>query len=337
MHNLQGYQLINKKYQLNGATVLVDAHRMLSYWQNGMADFAKHQPFTLNTTSGLGSLSKQFTANSILLLNAAGKLNIDAPLSDYLPEYRFAKQITLRQMLHMASGIPDYTELLLADYAKKMPDASESHLSYPILEDLNGNDALQQIIELLNQHPLDFAPDAKGAYSNSNYYLLGHIIRQVANMPLRDFLNQHFFEPLAMTKTQLGTQHADANSYDDLDFTNGKPVALGRGHYQGGDGAVVSSLADLAIWARAVLQRRILPESAWDEALTLTHDFYGMGWMKSRTQHWLSHNGHIFGYWAFFDVSFEKQFAQITLTNMSPGVETLKKWQEEMANWRTSL
>ncbi len=82
-------------------------------------------------------------------------------------------------------------------------------------------------------------------------------------MPLRDFLNQHFFEPLAMTKTQLGTQHADANSYDDLDFTNGKPVALGRGHYQGGDGAVVSSLADLAIWARAVLQRRILPESAW--------------------------------------------------------------------------
>ncbi len=118
MHNLQGYQLINKKYQLNGAAILVDTHRMLSYWQNGMADFAKRQPFTLNTTSGLGSLSKQFTANSILLLNAAGKLNIDAPLSDYLPEYRFAKQITLRQMLHMASGIPDYTELLLADYAK---------------------------------------------------------------------------------------------------------------------------------------------------------------------------------------------------------------------------
>ncbi|RXT22414.1 serine hydrolase, partial [Lacticaseibacillus chiayiensis] len=118
MRDLNGYQAINEKYHLNGATILVDANRLLSYWQNGMADFAKQVPFTLNTTSGLGSLSKQFTADSVLLLNAAGALNIDAPLSDYLPEYRYATQITLRQMLHMASGIPDYTELLLVDYAK---------------------------------------------------------------------------------------------------------------------------------------------------------------------------------------------------------------------------
>ncbi|QVI35113.1 serine hydrolase domain-containing protein [Lacticaseibacillus chiayiensis] len=337
MRDLNGYQAINEKYHLNGATILVDANRLLSYWQNGMADFAKQVPFTLNTTSGLGSLSKQFTADSVLLLNAAGALNIDAPLSDYLPEYRYATQITLRQMLHMASGIPDYTELLLVDYAKKIPNASESHLSYPLLKDLNHGDAFQKVVDLLNQHPLDFAPDEKGAYSNSNYFLLGHIIAEVAEMPLGDYLQQHFFQPLGMTKTRLGTKFSEANSYDDLDFTHGKPVALGRGDYNGGDGGVVSSLADLATWAQATLRRQVLPDSAWVEALTFTHDFYGMGWMKSKTRGWLAHNGHVFGYWAYFDVSFEKQLVHITLNNMSSGTEARKAWHREMADWLGSL
>jgi CubicO group peptidase (beta-lactamase class C family) len=332
-----GYQAINEKYHLNGATMLVDANHQLSHWQNGMADFAKQEPFTIHTTSGLGSLSKQFTADSMLLLDADGALNIDAPLSDYLPEYRYAKQITLRQMLHMASGIPDYTELLLAEYTKKMPNASESHLSYPILEDLVQGNALQQVLDLLNRHPLDFAPDEKGVYSNSNYFLLGHIIAQVANMPLGDFIERHFFQPLGMTQTRFGTQAAEANSYDDLDFTNGQPVALGRGDYTGGDGAVVSSVTDLAKWAQATLHQEILPASAWREALTLTHDFYGMGWMKSKTPGWLAHNGHVFGFWAYFDVSFDKQLTHITLNNMSPSTEARKAWHKEMAVWLSTL
>ena len=337
MTDLTGYQAINEKYQLNGATILVDRQHILSHWQSGMADFNKRQPFTIHTTSGLGSLSKQLTADSILLLNTAGKLRLDAPLATYLPAYRYADQITLRQMLHMASGIPDYTELLLAEYATKMPDASESRLSYPILEGLHDEDGFQQVIALLNQHPLDFSPDEKGVYSNSNYLILGHIITQITKMSLGDFLNQHFFKPLAMTQTHLGTQYAAANSYDDLDFTNGRTKVIGRGAYQGGDGAVVSSLVDLAKWAQAVLHQKILSTTAWREALTITHDFYGMGWMQSQTPGWLSHGGHIFGYWAYFDLSFDKQLAQITLNNMSPGAEARKAWQAEMAAWRAAL
>lgn len=337
MADLNGYQAINEKYHLNGATILVDADHVLSHWENGMADFAKQEPFTVHTTSGLGSLSKQFTADSVLLLNDAGKLRIDATLADYLPIYKYAKQITLRQMLNMASGIPDYTELLLTEYTKKFPNASESRLSYLMLKDLHHGHAFEQIIDLLNQHPLDFAPGEKGAYSNSNYYLLGHIIAQVADISLGEFFQQHFFQPLKMTQTHLGTKAAVANSYDDLDVSKGKPVALGRGDYHGGDGAVVSSLIDLAKWAQATLHQQIMPASAWHDALTLTHDFYGMGWMKSKTPNWLSHSGHIFGYWAYFDVSFDKQLAQITLNNMFPGAEAHKKWHEEMAAWRGSL
>lgn len=337
MTDWQGYQKINEKYHLNGATIIVNPTEILSSWQNGAADFSMKRPFTLQTTSGLGSLSKQFTADSVLLLNAADKLDIEASLVDYVPNYRYADQVTLRQMLNMASGIPDYTELLLTDYAKRMPGASESHLSYPILEDLGHGDEITEVISLLNQHPLDFTPGEKGVYSNSNYLLLGFIISKITGDSLARFFEEHFFEPLAMTQTRLGTQYAEANSYDDLDVTAGKPVVLGRGAYQGGDGAVVSSLTDLAKWAQAVLRHDILSEKDWHEALTLTHDFYGMGWMHSKTPNWFSHAGHVFGYWTYFDVSFDKQLAQVTLDNMSPGDEARKTWQTEMAAWRETL
>src|SRR6185312_40418 len=128
----------------------------------------------------VGSISKQFTAAAILLLEQQGKLAIEDPVSKYLPELTRASEVTIRMLLSHTSGYQDYWP---EDYL--MPPMSQPTTA-------------QHILDVWGKKPLDFDPGTKWQYSNTNFVIAGRIVEKVSGEPVMEFLQRHIFKPLDM-------------------------------------------------------------------------------------------------------------------------------------------
>src|SRR5438105_15417945 len=147
----------------------------------GLADIASHRPATTSMIYSIGSISKQFTAASILLLAEEGELSLDDPVGRWLPDLTRANEVTIRQVLSMTSGYQDYWP---QDYV--MPPMMLSTTARQIM---NGWATI----------PLDFEPGTKWQYSNTNYVIAGTIVERVSGSPLVEFLQKRVFSRLGMT------------------------------------------------------------------------------------------------------------------------------------------
>ena len=169
--------------------VLVDG-RVAARAVAGQADLEHSAPVEDATVFQAASLSKQFTAFAILLLEREGKLSIDAPVSTYLPEARRWPPITLRRLMDHTNGLRDVGALLsMAGWRD---------------EDLVTD---QQALDMvLAQDGLNFAPGASFQYNNSDYVLLAEVVRRVSGQSLADFSQTRIFGPLDMTHTRFQTE-----------------------------------------------------------------------------------------------------------------------------------
>src|SRR5713226_449112 len=138
-------------------------------------------PATPEMRYSIGSISKQFTATAILLLQEQGKLSLDDKVAKYIPNLTRANEVTIRQLLSHTSGYQDYWP---QDYV--MPGMLEPTTA-------------QKIMYTWAKKPLDFEPGTKWQYSNTNYVIAGVIVERVAGMPLLDLLQRRVFAPLHMT------------------------------------------------------------------------------------------------------------------------------------------
>lgn len=140
----------------------------------GIADLASGAKITTDTVFDIASVSKQFTATAILLLVEAGKLTLDDPISQYVPELPdWAQTVTVEQLMHQTSGIPDYVALLAAR-------------GYQVSDRTIEAEARQA---LAAAPELQFKPGTRFDYSNSNYLLLGEIVHRASGQPLPEFLS----------------------------------------------------------------------------------------------------------------------------------------------------
>ena len=146
----------------------------------GLADIAFHRPATTSMIYSIGSISKQFTAASILLLVEEGKLSLDDPVGRWLPDLTRANEVTIRQVLSMTSGYQDYWP---QDYV--MPSMMKPA-------------SPEEILKGWAQKPLDFEPGTKWQYSNTNYVAAGVIVERRSGMSVFDFLYRRVFDPLGM-------------------------------------------------------------------------------------------------------------------------------------------
>jgi CubicO group peptidase (beta-lactamase class C family) len=147
----------------------------------GLGDEEWSASNTPDTKFRIASLSKQFTAACILLLQERGQLNVHDRMSRYLSGLPVAWQaITIHQLLTHTSGIPNYT------------NSSESPRIF------RTGATPQQMIGLVADKPLDFAPGSNWSYSNTGYILLGMIVEKVSGQSYADFLKTNIFEPLGM-------------------------------------------------------------------------------------------------------------------------------------------
>ena len=220
-----------------GCAVGVVQDGQLTYARGaGLASIELGVPITPRTVFDIGSVSKQFTALSVVLLAQDGKLSLDDEIQKFLPEIpRYTRPITLRHLLHHTSGIRDYIDIL--------------ELSGVREEAVTGNrEALDAIVR---QRSTNFEPGAEFRYSNSGFFLLSLVVERVAGKPLRDFAAERIFGPLAMTHTQIVNRHDQvipnkAASYYP-DGPGGFRAALANWE-QTGDGAVNTTIEDLLKW-----------------------------------------------------------------------------------------
>jgi CubicO group peptidase (beta-lactamase class C family) len=238
----------------------------------GYADLEWKIPNTPRAKFRLGSLTKQFTAASILLLQERGKLNVDDPISKYLPDAPAAWQkITIYNLLTHTSGIPNFTDF---------PD-------YTSLQDKPATPT--QIIARFRDKPLDFEPGSGFNYSNSGYIVLGYVIEKLSGQTYAKFLQQNIFTPLGMVNTGV----------DDMavilpDRAQGyQQTAQGLAHaafvdmttpFSAGD--LYSTTGDLLKWERALFGGKLLKPSSLTAMTTPFKANYAFGLLS------LNQGGH---------------------------------------------
>ncbi|MFN2399381.1 MAG: serine hydrolase domain-containing protein [Gemmatimonadaceae bacterium] len=202
----------------------------------GMADLENATPITPRTVFDIGSTSKQFTAASIALLAADGRLSLDDDVRKYIPELpKYGKPITLRHLLQHTSGLRDYIGIM-------------SLAGFRLADMTTDAEALDAITR---QKALNFPPGSEHYYSNSGYLLASIVIERASGMSLAAFARKRIFEPLRMTSTLVRSRHAlliprRATGYSPGD-SSGFVIDMSDWE-QTGDGAVHTTVEDLAIW-----------------------------------------------------------------------------------------
>lgn len=195
----------------------------------------------------IASISKQFTAAAVLLLEDEGKLSLDDTVDRYVPGITGGDRITIRQLLSHTSGLQDYWP----------QDYSFRAMATPVTP--------QGIVDRWAKKPLDFAPGTQWQYSNTGYVVAGMIVEKVAGMPLIDFLQQRVFKP-------LGIRAIDQDKAVGPGFPQGyKRFALGPVRVETpaapgwlyAAGELAMSARDLATWDIARLNRTVMPADDW--------------------------------------------------------------------------
>jgi CubicO group peptidase (beta-lactamase class C family) len=171
------------------ALSVIRDHKIIYERGYGMADLDHNVPITPATVFHVASMSKQFTATSILLLAQQGKLSLDDPVRKYIPELPdFGTPVTIRELLHHTSGLRDQWELL---------GLSGWRYSHDLITDAD------VLYVVSHQRELNFPPNTRFLYSNTGYTLLGQIVARVSGEPLRSFTTEHIFGPLGMKSTHF--------------------------------------------------------------------------------------------------------------------------------------
>jgi CubicO group peptidase (beta-lactamase class C family) len=194
----------------------------------GLADVEEQEEATPDTQYAVASITKTFTAASVMQLRDEGRLDLDEPLSRYLPEAAHGSP-TLRRMLAHASGLQ-----------REPPGDVWETLQFPGEEELLGR--LAEAEQVL-------APGAVWHYSNLAYALLGHVVARVSGTPFRDYVGERLLGPLGLTRTTWGPEAPAAKPYFVEPYTDAvrrePELELGG---KGGESGLSSTVGDLARW-----------------------------------------------------------------------------------------
>ena len=232
---------------------------------NGFSNEDTHTYHSLNTDYYIGSLTKQFTAAAILLLQEEGKLSTSDTIDKYFPEYEYGSEITIRTLLTMTDGIPDYLnkETELTKNNTRVCDV-DSDNSFDENHDIIIDWILSQ--ELVGEYD-------EYNYSNSGYYLLGDIIEQVSSEKYEDFIKNHIFEPIGMNNTGFEKTNMLAIPYRNIN-DNYWTTYNGVGYSSTG---IISNTSDMLKWTEALCSDEFLSVESKEELFTPYKSNYAYG------------------------------------------------------------
>ena len=273
----------------------------------GRANVEWNIPNSATTKFRIGSLTKQFTAAALLLLEERGKLSVDDPIAKHIGGVPASwRPITLRHLLTHTSGIPDFTEL---------PNYSEWKLS-----GLPPSMLLARVRDL----SLDFDPGTKFKYSNTGYVLLGWVIEIVSGQTYREFVKQNLFDPLGIADSGYDSSVAiiqqRASGYQvgelALRMSNANYIDM---RTPGGAGGLYSTTGDLLKWTRALFGGKLLQSGSLEKMTTPAKSDYAYG-LRVETKHGrkrFAHAGGIDGFGSFLAYFPESAVTIAVLSNVA--------------------
>jgi CubicO group peptidase (beta-lactamase class C family) len=273
---------------------------------------AKLDPKTPAASSmrySIGSISKQFTAVAILMLQEEGKLSLEDRVGKYLPDLARSNEVTIRQLLSHTSGYQDYWP---QDYVMPM-------MLKPV--------TAAKIMDTWAKKPLDFDPGTKWQYSNTNYVIAGAIIEKVAGMPMWRFLEERVFKPLDMKSAydidRAKLEAADATGYMRYALGPLHPAPKEGPGWLFAAGEIAMTAQDLAKWDVAVIEQKLLKPASYAQLVTDTllkngvSTRYGLGVSvgSANGRRTISHSGEVSGFTAQNTVFPDDRAAVVVLTN----------------------
>jgi len=205
---------------------------------------------TADSSMYIGSTSKQFCAASIIMLRDQGKLSVDDTLDRYFPDYEDGKKLTVKNLLTMRSGIVDMVN-----------EGRVDGVTYDNTEEEN----IALIREWIFSQPLKFDPDTEYAYSNSNYFLLAEIVKQVSGISYHDFVRENIFEPLGMTHSGFVEEVTADPSWADGLLRGDGNTGIEPPGLPTGAGDIASNAADMDKWMAGLSDGTVVSKESFDE------------------------------------------------------------------------
>lgn len=271
--------------------VFMVAHRGKITYQKafGKANLELNVNLTTENVFQLGSITKQFTAIAILMLEEQGKLNVNDAVSKYVPDYPAGNSITLHHLLTHTSGIKDFTKI------KTLSDIAQKEMSPKMMVDFFKNE------------PVDFAPGEKFDYNNAGYVLLGYIIELVSGERYEDFIKKYIFDRVGMKHSYYASDRKVINNRaygyhkKEFGYVNKTVISFSVPF---SSGSLMSTLGDMLKWQNALNQQLLINAKETNRAfgtykLNNGEAFtYGYGWHIKEINGIpiRAHGGSIFGF-----------------------------------------
>ena len=293
-----------KAGRFNSAILIARDDQILVSNGYGAANFEEDSPIMPFTKFRLASVTKQFTAMAILILQERGKLKVEDPVCKYVTACPSAwEPLTIHHLLTHTSGIPDWIGFPDSDKWHRLPTT------------------VPELIARFKDKPLQFKPGEEFRYSNSNYHLLGAIIERASGKTYQAFLRENIFEPLKMNNS----------GYDDANAIL-KHRALG--YARDGDklrpavytdmsnpyaaGALYSTVEDLYIWTEALATAKLVSEKTMALMTTpfKSNYAYGLTVREEFGRKLISHTGSIAGFTSFVGRYPNEKVTIIVLNNI---------------------
>src|SRR5690242_14268917 len=275
----------------------------------GLARLEPKTPATPAMRYSIGSISKQFTAAAMLLLQEQGKLSLDDKVAKFIPDLTRANEVTIRQLLSHTSGYQDYWP---QDYVMPM-------MLQPV--------TAAKILDMWARKPLDFDPGTKWQYSNTNYVIAGVIIEKVSGKPLLQFLKEKVFAPLGMASVA----NTDEKKLGETDPIGYMRYALGPLRVAPKEGAgwlfaageLAMTAEDLAKWNISIMDQKLLRPASYRELereAQLNNGLgtrYGLGLTLGMEagHRAVSHGGEVSGFVSESIVFPDERVSVVALTN----------------------
>jgi CubicO group peptidase (beta-lactamase class C family) len=292
------------------ASVAVVQHGKLVYTHAyGWAHLDPKVAATAEMRYSIGSISKQFTAAAILLLQQDGKLSLDDAVSKYVPGLTQGDKVTIRQILSHTSG-----------YQDSWP---EDYVMTPMLQP----ESAQQILDTWAKKPLDFEPGTQWQYSNTNFVIAGRIVETITRHPLMDMLVERIFRPLGM-KSVWNSDEAKLTQVDATPYYRHALGPLRQAPKEGrgwmfAAGELAMTAHDLALWDESMIAQSLLSKESYKQMFTEvklnngkgTHYGLGVQVLDRNGHREIEHSGEVSGFVSDNVVMVDDGVAVAVLTN----------------------
>ena len=295
------------------ASVAVAVDGKLAYAHAfGLANVSPAKSATASMAYPIGSISKQFTATALLLLQQQGKLSLDDKVSKYFPELTRANDVSLRNLMTMTSGYEDFApqDYIIPDWYKPVQPIDNVHL--------------------WAGKPLDFTPGTDWQYSNTNYVLLGLVVEKVSGKPLYQFLRENLFTPLHLEgvfNTYTQREKLEVTGYVSNAMAPVRVLPLEAPGWYFGDGDLSMPASTLVAWDLGIIDQKLLTPASYKQFETAfifpsgpkagQSSNYGLGiFVQDRNGHrMIEHSGEVGGYVSENIVFPDDKIAIAVLTN----------------------